>query len=71
MPWASRAGEGALCLPGRQQYSVQRLKRGEDGVVQSLGEEKRVDTHPKGHYFWANACAGLNWNWVSTQFCPG
>jgi len=43
-------------------------RRGEGGVVQSLGEEKRVGTHPKGINFWENAWVGLGWSWMSIQF---
>ena len=60
----------AVCLLGGQQCCAQPLGRGEDGVVQRGCKEKRVGTHPKGHYFWANAWVGLNWSWMSTQFCP-
>lgn len=60
----------AVCILGRQQCCTQPLRRGDDGVVQSLGEQKRVGTHPTGHYFWANAWVGLNWSRMSTQLCP-
>lgn len=56
-------------LVGRQQCCALPLRRGEGGVVQSLGDKKGVAAHPEGHCFWVGAWAGLNWNRMSVSFC--